>query len=72
MWMANDTIVRRKNGSLGSIVNNLVLHRDVYYLSDAGGDGTKYYCHCLINESLVATGEILIYSLTTMYTKLDM
>lgn len=61
VWMANDTIIQRVNGSLGNLVNNVVIHKDVYHISNVGGDSTEYLCHALINESSVATGKIHIF-----------
>ena len=57
VWMANDTIIRRMNDSLGNLVNNIIIHRDVYHISDVGSDGTQYYCHGVINEGSVVIGE---------------
>ena len=53
VWMVNDAIIRRMNNSLGNSVSNSIIHRDVYHISNVGGEGTEYYCHGVINESLV-------------------
>ena len=57
VWMANNTIIRRMNDSLGNLVNNVIMHRDVYHVSNVGSDGTQYYCHGVINEISVIKGE---------------
>ena len=57
VWMANNTIIRRMNNSVGKLINNLIMHRDVYHVSNVGSDGIQYHCHAIINESSVVKGE---------------
>ena len=57
VWMANNTIIRRMNDSLGKLINNVITHRDVCHVSNVGSDGTQYHCHAVINESLIVKGE---------------
>lgn len=58
VWTANDKIIKRVNGSLGNLVNNSIIHSDVYHISSVRGDeGTEYRCHSVINESSVASGK---------------
>ena len=58
VWMANDKIIKRVNGSLGNLENDSIIHSDIYHIPNVGGDeGTKYHCHSVINESSVAKGK---------------
>ena len=65
VWMANNTVIRRMNDSLGNLVNNVIIHRDVYHVSNVGSDGTEYHCHAVINDSSVVKGEKLMNSFYT-------
>ena len=57
VWMADGSIIKRTNDSLGNLVNDVILHRDVYHISNVGNNGTRYHCLAMINESSVVTGE---------------
>ena len=58
VWMVDDVIIRRINNSLG---NSSAIHRDVYHISDVGGEDTEYHCHSVINGSSVANGKEQIH-----------
>lgn len=49
VWMINGTKVRRMNDSLGSLVNNSVIHRDVYNVLNVIDASTEYQCYGVIN-----------------------
>ena len=70
VWMANNTVIRRMNDSLGNLVNNVIIHRDVYHVSNVGSDGNQYHCHAVINDSSVVKGEKI--NELILYTKLSM
>ena len=48
--MANNKVIKRVNGSLGNVVNNSIIYRDVYNVSNVGDEGTEYHCHAVINN----------------------
>ena len=55
--MANNKVIKRVNGSLGNVVNNSIIYRDVHSVSNVGDEGTEYHCHAVINENSVANGK---------------
>ena len=57
VWKVNETRSRRRKKSLGNAVNNLTIHKDVYNISNVGGEGTEYYCHAMINGNSLANGK---------------
>ena len=59
LWLANGRIIRRINDSLSSLVNNSVLHRDVYDVSNVGDGVTEYQCHGVINGSPTVKGKTI-------------
>ena len=61
VWMVNDVIIRRMNNSLGNLVNNSIIHRDVCHISNVGDEDTEYHCHGVINENSVANGKKQIH-----------
>ena len=61
VWIVNDTIIRRMNNPLWNLVNNSIIHRDVYHISKVGDESIEYYCHGVINESSVANGKKQIH-----------
>ena len=61
VWKVNDAMIRRMNNSLGNLVNNSIIHRDVYHISNVGNEGTEYHCHGVINESSIANSKKQIH-----------
>ena len=61
VWIVNETIIRRINNSLGNLVNNSMIHRDVYHISNVGDESIEYYCHGEINEDSIANGKKQIH-----------
>ena len=57
VWKVNNETKNRRNNSLGNAVNNSTIHKDVYNISNVGGEGTEYHCYAVINENSVANGK---------------
>ena len=57
VWKVNNETKSRRNNSLGNAVNNSTIHKDVYNISNVGGEGTEYHCYAVINENSVANGK---------------
>ena len=57
VWKVNEIISRRRNNSLGNAVNNSIIHKDVYNITNVEDEGTEYHCHAMINENPVANGK---------------
>ena len=57
VWKVNETESRRRDNSLGNAVNNSIIHKDVYNITNVEDEGTEYHCHAVINENSVANGK---------------